>query len=142
MTDAVVDASALVFALTTRSASAATLSNRLGAIRCHAPHQVDAECGHALRGLVRRGEAPMHGYELRTDRHSGPRRPGFGGRPDRRSVPSRPVVVRPRMAAAQPAELYDALYVALAVRLDVPLTTCDRRLANSPGLPCRVELVG
>ena len=37
---------------------------------------------------------------------------------------------------------YDALYVALAVRLDVRLTTCDRRLANAPGLPCRVELVG
>ena len=36
---------------------------------------------------------------------------------------------------------YDALYVALAVALDVPLLTADARLARVPGLPCQVELV-
>jgi predicted nucleic acid-binding protein len=37
---------------------------------------------------------------------------------------------------------YDALYVALAARLDVPLLTADARLARIPGLPCTVEVVG
>ena len=37
---------------------------------------------------------------------------------------------------------YDALYVALAVRLDVPLLTGDRRLARAPAaLPCCIELI-
>ena len=35
----------------------------------------------------------------------------------------------------------DALYVALAARLDYPLLTADARLARAPGLPCTVELV-
>ena len=36
---------------------------------------------------------------------------------------------------------YDALYVALAARLDAPLLTADKRLANAPGLPCELELI-
>ena len=36
---------------------------------------------------------------------------------------------------------YDALYVALAAALDVPLLTADARLTRAPGLPCQVELV-
>jgi predicted nucleic acid-binding protein len=36
---------------------------------------------------------------------------------------------------------YDALYVALAAALDVPLLTADARLARAPGLPCQVEVV-
>lgn len=36
---------------------------------------------------------------------------------------------------------YDALYVALAVRLGVPLVTGDARLSAAPGLSCAVELV-
>lgn len=34
---------------------------------------------------------------------------------------------------------YDAAYVALAEALDAPLLTVDRRLANAPGIGCRVE---
>jgi predicted nucleic acid-binding protein len=34
----------------------------------------------------------------------------------------------------------DALYVALAERLDIPLITCDKRLANSNGHKARIEL--
>ena len=36
---------------------------------------------------------------------------------------------------------YDALYVALAGHLDVPLLTADVRLAEAPGVQCRVEVV-
>ena len=36
---------------------------------------------------------------------------------------------------------YDTLYVALAVRLDVPLVTGDGRLSRAPGSPCSIELI-
>jgi predicted nucleic acid-binding protein len=36
---------------------------------------------------------------------------------------------------------YDALYVALAEQLEVPLLTADARLARAPGLRCSVELI-
>lgn len=35
---------------------------------------------------------------------------------------------------------YDALYVAIAECLDMPLATLDRKLANSPGPSCRFLL--
>jgi predicted nucleic acid-binding protein len=37
---------------------------------------------------------------------------------------------------------YDALYVALAEHLEVPLLTNDGRLARAPGLRCSVEVMG
>ena len=36
--------------------------------------------------------------------------------------------------------MYDAAYVALAARLDLPLVTTDRKLAATPSLPCVVEV--
>ena len=36
---------------------------------------------------------------------------------------------------------YDALYVALAATLDVPLITADARLSRAPRLPCTIEVV-
>ncbi len=36
---------------------------------------------------------------------------------------------------------YDALYVALAVLLDLPLITGDVRLSRAPKVACTVELV-
>ena len=35
---------------------------------------------------------------------------------------------------------YDAMYVALAEALDATLLTLDDRLANAPGITCRVEV--
>jgi predicted nucleic acid-binding protein len=37
---------------------------------------------------------------------------------------------------------YDAMYVALAEQLHCRLVTADRRLANSPGIRCEVEVLG
>jgi predicted nucleic acid-binding protein len=36
---------------------------------------------------------------------------------------------------------YDAVYVALAERLDCPLVTADQRLAAAPGLACSIEVL-
>jgi predicted nucleic acid-binding protein len=36
---------------------------------------------------------------------------------------------------------YDAAYVALAERLELPLLTADAGIAHAPGLRCRVRLV-
>jgi predicted nucleic acid-binding protein len=36
---------------------------------------------------------------------------------------------------------HDALYVALAVRLGVPLLTADARLSRAPSLACEIEMV-
>ena len=36
---------------------------------------------------------------------------------------------------------YDGAYVALAEGLRAPLLTCDERLANTPGIRARIELV-
>ena len=37
--------------------------------------------------------------------------------------------------------IYDAVYVALAELLDVPLLTADRKLANAPGVRCQITVL-
>lgn len=37
--------------------------------------------------------------------------------------------------------IYDAAYVALAETLDIVLVTADSRLANAPGLLCRIDVL-
>ena len=39
------------------------------------------------------------------------------------------------------ATVYDAVYVALAELLDAPLVTADGKLANAPGIRCRIEVL-
>jgi predicted nucleic acid-binding protein len=46
----------------------------------------------------------------------------------------------PSLGAAHQPLRHDALTVALAEQLDVPLLTADARLARAPGLRCVVEL--
>jgi predicted nucleic acid-binding protein len=41
----------------------------------------------------------------------------------------------------QAITFYDALYVALAMVLDVPLLTGDGRLSKAPGLPCEIVMI-
>ncbi|HEY3087270.1 MAG TPA: type II toxin-antitoxin system VapC family toxin [Jatrophihabitantaceae bacterium] len=128
--DYVVDASALVLAMTGKTDDARALRTRLPSMRRHAPHLVDAEVGNVLRrharaGLITSTEASAALRSLR-------------------------VLVQHRYPPAGPlAELawqyrdslsfYDALYVALAVRLGVPLLSADARLTKAGH--CPVELV-
>jgi predicted nucleic acid-binding protein len=130
--DRVLDASAMVMALSGRDPDADTLRNRLPGMRRHAPHLIDAEVGNVLRrheraALLTSSEAAaaLRAAQVLIQH----RYPHTGALAD--------------LAWTYRGDLsfYDALYVALAVRLDIPLVTCDARLANAPSLRCAVELV-
>ena len=132
MNDYVLDASALVLALSARTDAAGALRVRLPGMRRHAPHLVDAEVGSVLRRQERSG--------------------AIGSQEAGAALQATRFLIEYRYPHAGPlAELawelrgnlsfYDALYVALAVRLGAPLLTGDHRLSRAPGLPCSVELV-
>lgn len=97
-----------------------------------APHLIDSEVTHVLRGLVRRGglseeqgHLTLEGFtELTLTRF-----PADG--------------LRPRMwALRHNLSGYDATYVALAEATDATaLLTTDARLARAPGPRCRVQLL-
>lgn len=132
MTDCVLDASALVLALAGKDENADELRTRLPAMRRHAPHLIDAEVGNVLRrheraGLLSRAEAEA---ALRASRALVDHRYPHAG-----ALAERAWTLRDNLS------FYDALYVALATTLDVPLFTCDARLRAAPRLPCPVELV-
>ncbi|MDA8044570.1 MAG: type II toxin-antitoxin system VapC family toxin [Actinomycetota bacterium] len=130
--DYVLDASALVLALVGKSETADALRARLPAMRRHAPHLIDAEVGNVLRRHERSGR--ISASEART------------------ALDATRSIIDHRYPHAGPlAELawtwrdhmsfYDALYVALAVRLGVPLITADAKLPRAPELACAIEAV-
>ena len=129
----VVDASALVLSLLGTSPGHRSLRRRLAADTCHAPHLVDAEIGNVLRRRVLRGELPAPAAQalllaagpLIDHRYEMTERLGHAA-----------------WALRENFSFYDALYVALAQSLSVPLLTGDGRLSRAPGLPCAVELMG
>jgi predicted nucleic acid-binding protein len=127
----VVDASAVIHALLPIDAGAAPLLARLGEATCHAPYLVDAEVGSVLRRGARLGriEAVIAEGALRTLDSLVTNRYPHG------------ILAGAAWALRENLTYYDALYVALAARLDYPLLTADARLARSPGLPCEVELI-
>jgi predicted nucleic acid-binding protein len=96
-----------------------------------APHLVDAEVGHALRAEVRAGEISARKarqvladmMEMRLQRVS------------HHLLAERAWELRENLS------FYDALYVALAEALEVPLLTLDSRLAKAPGVKAEIELV-
>lgn len=96
-----------------------------------APHLVDAEVGHVIRRRVaQRCLSPHAGAAAVAD---------LGLLPIRRS-PHRALLAR-AWELRDNVSFYDALYVALAERLELPLLTLDRRLAVAPGMRCAVELL-
>ncbi|MDN5795286.1 MAG: type II toxin-antitoxin system VapC family toxin [Intrasporangium sp.] len=130
--DYVLDASALTLALIGKTDAAETLRQRLPMMRRHAPHLVDAEVGNVLRRHERRGRISAREGEVALAagrvliEHRYPHAGALG-----------------ELAWTWRANLsfYDALYVALAVKLGVPLLTADSRLASSPHLACTLEMV-
>ena len=132
MTAAVIDASALVLALIGRERRAVALRRDIPGTHLHAPHLVDAECANVLRRHERGGQiTPLEaaiglevGAVLVRHRypHTGP-------------VAARAWELRDNLS------FYDALYVALAELLDVPLWTADARIARAPNVSCEVRVV-
>jgi predicted nucleic acid-binding protein len=128
----VVDTSAVVDALAGRPPDERLLM-RLGSEGdLHAPHLLDVELLHALRRLVAAGH-------LSEDR-AADARSDFAdltiARYEHGFLADRIWQLRRNLTA------YDATFVALSEALEVPLVTCDRRLAAAPGHRARVELFG
>ena len=126
----VVDTSAVLEALVAREPANGLIERLAGDGDLHAPHLIDIEILHALRRMTGRGElsedraadARVDFRELTLVRY-----PHF-------ELSDRIWNLRHNLTA------YDAAYVALAESLEVPLVTCDTRLASAPGLAAQVEL--
>jgi predicted nucleic acid-binding protein len=126
----VVDTSAVLAALLARP-RAERLAERLRADGdLHAPHLLDVELLDALRRLVRTGG-------ISEDR-AADARADFADlavvRYEHTALADRVWELRHSLTA------YDATFVALSEALDVPLVTCDARLADAPGHRAAIEL--
>ena len=128
----VVDASVLVDYLVVGERSERTRFRLLrGDEPLWAPHLVDAEVGHVLRRAVLTGELrPGRGQAALEDLADMPL-----GRAGHRALLGRAWALRTNVG------FYDALYVALAERLGMPLVTLDARLSAAPGLRTSVEVI-
>jgi predicted nucleic acid-binding protein len=90
----------------------------------HAPHLIDLEILHALRGLVRGGKlSPDRATDVRTDVAD-----LTITRYGHEALADRIWALRDTLTG------YDAAFVALTEALDVPLVTCDARIATAPGI--------
>jgi predicted nucleic acid-binding protein len=106
--------------------------DRLGAEDLAAPHLLDSEVTHVLRGLVLR--------RALTDEQAAVAMGGFA----ELAIMRYPADwLRPRMwALRQNLSAYDATYVALAEMIAATsLVTTDARLASAPGVRCTVDLL-
>ncbi len=106
--------------------------DRLGDEELAAPHLLDSEVTHVLRGLVHRGVISDEQGDLALDgflRLALTRFPGDW--------------LRPRMwALRHNLSAYDATYVALTEMTNATaLLTTDARLAAAPGPECYIELL-
>ena len=129
--DRVVDASALVLAMAASGHSADSLRDKLHGWRLNAPHLIDAEVGSVLRRQERAGlmSPDRAAATLRATHALAIRRyPHFGR------------LAESAWTLRANVTFYDALYVALAAVLRVPLVTADARLAHAPRMPCAIEL--
>lgn len=126
----VVDTSAIVEALVSTDPDPELVA-RIGSDGdLHAPHLIDVEFLHALRGLVRSGQLSVdRAVDARTD------------------FATLAVTRYPHEALADRCwELrdnvtpYDAMFLALAEATGAALVTCDARLGRAPGSTAAVEV--
>lgn len=115
----VVDASAMVEALIGREADAELLDALAGDV--DAPHLLDVDVLSVLRGLELGGKLPsVVADDARRDHFSFTIR-----RHEPQALADRVWALRHQFTS------YDACYLALAEALEVPLYTCDAKLAGS-----------
>ena len=126
----VVDTSAVITALVGRPPNHALSSRLSDDTDLHAPHLIDIELIHALRRLVLNGN-------LSEDRASDVR-VDFADISIMR-YPHLPLADR-IWALRHTITAYDAAFVALGEVLDVPVITCDARLASAIGHSADIEL--
>jgi predicted nucleic acid-binding protein len=126
----VVDTSAIIGVLAGRPAATGLAERVRSDGDLHAPHLLDVEFQHALRRLVlagaigedRAADARVDFADLLVVRYP------------HVSLADRMWELRHNVTA------YDAAFLALAEALDVPLVTCDARLARAPGHTASVEV--
>jgi len=117
----VVDTSAVLHALVARPADPDLVTRLTEDDDWHAPHAIDVEILHALRGLVlgskigagRAGEALTDFADLRIRRY-----------------PHAPLVERAWELRSN-LTAYDAVFMALSEMLDAPLVTCDSAMGKA-----------
>ncbi len=120
----IVDTSAVLAVLAEKAPDRALVQRLSDDGDLHAPHLIDVEILQALRGLVRGGKLSADRAEdVRTD-VADLAITRYGHEP----LANRVWALRDNLAA------YDAVFVALSEALDVPLVTCDARLAAAPGI--------
>ncbi|MCO5314570.1 MAG: type II toxin-antitoxin system VapC family toxin [Solirubrobacterales bacterium] len=122
----------MILSLVGKGSDGELIRDRVRSDQLHAPHLIDAEVGNVLRGHERAGL--INPSEARAALRLGPalieyRYPHSG------QLAERAWELRHNLS------FYDALYVALAARLEIPLVTADRRLGRAPRLPCEVQLI-
>ncbi len=126
----VVDSSAVLAALAARYPAAGLVERLAEDGDLHAPHLIDTEVLHALRRMLRRGQiSDERAHDARTD-YAELTLVRYPHEP----LNDRVWELRENLTA------YDATFVALAEALDVPLVTCDARLAAAPGHRARIEV--
>ncbi|HVR05215.1 MAG TPA: type II toxin-antitoxin system VapC family toxin [Solirubrobacteraceae bacterium] len=126
----VVDTSAILEALAARDPAPGLVERLAGDGDLHAPHLLDVELLHALRGMRMR-------EEISEDRAADARN-DFADLALVR-YPHEPLADR-IWALRHNLSAYDAAFVALAETLTTPLVTCDARLASTGGHDARIEL--
>ena len=123
MAEAVVDASAIVDLLLGNDLGVA-VRRRLAGHALHAPGHLDAEVLSALGRLLRAGDIEEGDVESRLQ--------GLAAAPIQRHGVGDLLIAS--WARRHQLRLVDALYVQLAVSLDLPLVTTDRRLRDAPAV--------
>jgi predicted nucleic acid-binding protein len=128
----VVDASALLEVLLNGTAAARVAQRLFGSGETlHAPHLLDLEVAQVLRRYALQGEVDVdRATQALTDLADLPL--------DRYS---HEFLLRRIWELRHNLTAYDAAYVALAEALDAPLLTCDRALADVPGVTAAVEVL-
>lgn len=129
----VIDASVLIEYLTEGEHAAqarAVILAHGDALR--APHLIDAEVGHVLRRAVACGRLHESAASAAVV--------------DLAELPLRRAAHLGLLARAwelrENVSFYDALYLALAERLDEPLITLDARLSRAPGVRAQIIVLG